>query len=144
MFRLAQLAKELAAQVVVVEEDDSSDESSDDEDFPELRALRSGSVSTHRGEPKRRVTFKDDSENLMKPPVRNQGIRQGAASQCAISDDDEEGSDSPTRRRLRTSFKPSASAWRAKAPPPKDGPEQHDELLAIWREDYAASDWKLG
>ena len=126
-FRLAQLAKEQAAEVV---EEDSSDESSDDEDFPELRAaVAAGSVSTHRGEPKRRVTFKDDSENLMKPPCETKVFDKEQPA-TAISDEDEEEV---------ILLKPSANAWKPKRLRQKTEQEEHDELLAIWRKDYEES-----
>ena len=100
-FRLAQLAKEQAAQVV---QEDSSDESSDDEDFPELKAaIASGAVSTHRRQPKRRVTFKDDSENLMKPPCDTKVFDKEDAP-SAISDEEEEEE--------VILLKPSANAWK--------------------------------
>ena len=133
-FRLAQLAKEQAAQVV---EEDSSDESSDDEDFPELRAaVASGSVSTHRGEPKRRVTFKDDSENLMKPPCETKVFDKEQPA-TAISDDDEE--EVILLQKAQDIFKPSASAWKPKRLRQNTEQEEHDKLLAIWRKDYEAS-----
>ncbi len=126
--RLAQEAKELAAQVVE-QEDDSSDES-DDEDFPELTAaIASGAVSTHRGEPKRRVTFKDDSENLMKPPCDTK-VFDKTQPASAISDDDEEEEIVLTR---------SATAWKPKHLRQSTEQQEHDKLLAIWRKDYEAS-----
>ena len=126
-FRLAQLAKEQAAQVV---QEDSSDESSDDEDFPELKAaIASGAVSTHRGQPKRKVTFKDDSENLMKPPCDTK-VFDKTEPASAISDDEDEEV---------ILLKPSANAWKPKRLRQNTEQEEHDKLLAIWRKDYEAS-----
>ena len=126
--RLAREAKELAAQVVE-EETDSSDES-DDEDFPELKAaITSGAVSTHRGEPKRRVTFKDDSENLMKPPCETKVFDKNQPA-SAISDEDEEEEIVLTR---------SAKAWKPKRLRQNTEQEEHDRLLLLWRKDYEAS-----
>ncbi len=127
-FRLAQLAKEEAAQVV---EEGSSDESSDDEDFPELKAaIASGAVSTHRGQPKRKVTFKDDSENLMKPPCDTK-VFDKTEPASAISDEEEEEE--------VILLKPSANAWKPKRLRQNTEQEEHDKLLAIWRKDYEAS-----
>ena len=134
--RLAREAKELAAQVVE-EEDDSSDES-DDEDFPELRAaIASGAVSTHRGEPKRKVSFKDDSENLMKPPCETKVFNKEDPP-MAISDD-EEDKEEIVLTRSANAWKPKRLREEPKVLNQKTDQQQHDELLAIWRRDYAAS-----
>jgi len=127
--RLAQEAKELAAQVIE-QEDDSSDES-DDEDFPELRAaIASGAVSTHRGEPKRKVSFKDDSDNLMKPPCDIKVFNKEDPPK-AISDDEEDKEEIVLTR--------SANAWKPKHLRQNTEQQEHDKLLAIWRKDYEAS-----
>ena len=134
--RLAQEAKELAAQVVE-QEDDSSDES-DDEDFPELRAaIASGAVSTHRGEPKRKVSFKDDSENLMKPPCDIKVFNKEDPPK-AISDD-EEDKEEIVLTRSANAWKPKRLREEPKVLNQKTDQQQHDELLAIWKRDYAAS-----
>ena len=96
-FRIAQQAKQ---QVVVVEE--SSDSDSDGDDWPAMTAaIASGKVTTQRGT-SRRVTFKDDSENLMKPPCDTKVFNKEDAP-SAISDEDEEEV---------ILLKPSAFAWK--------------------------------
>ena len=97
-FRIAQQAKE---QVVVVEE--SSDSDSDGDDWPAMTAaIASGKVTTQRGT-SRRVTFKDDSENLMKPPCDTKVFNKEDAP-SAISDEEEEEE--------VILLKPCANAWK--------------------------------
>lgn len=103
--RLAQMAKETPE---VMEEDTSGSESEveSDEEFPALTAaIASGHVTVKRGSnwgASRRVTFKDDSENLMKPPCETKVFNTHDAP-TAISDEEEEE---------EILLKPSANAWK--------------------------------
>ena len=131
MFRIAQQQKQQA--VVVEEYSDSDESSSEEEDYPALPTVAKAET--------RRVTFKGDSENLMKPPCKTKVFdKEQPAS--AISDDDEE--EVILLEAAQDILKPSANAWRPKRLRPKTDQEQHDELLAIWREDYAKSDGSWG
>ena len=104
-FRIAQQAK----QQVVVEESSDSDSDSDGDDWPAMTAaIASGKVTTQRGT-SRRVTFKDDSENLMKPPCDTKVFNKEDAP-SAISDEDEE--EVILLQKAQDIFKPSANAWR--------------------------------
>ena len=99
MFRIAQQQKQ---QATVVEESSDSDSSSgEEEDYPALPTVAKAET--------RRVTFKGDSENLMKPPCKTKVFdKEQPAS--AISDDDEE--DVILLQKAQDIFKPSANAWR--------------------------------
>ena len=93
-------------QVEVVEESSDSSDSEVDE-YPALTAaIASGHVTVKRG---RRVSFKDDSENLMKPPCDTKVFNKEDAP-SAISDDDEE--EVILLQKAQDIFKPSANAWR--------------------------------
>ena len=93
-------------QVEVVEESSDSSDSEVDE-YPALTAaIASGHVTVKRG---RRVSFKDDSENLMKPPCDTKVFNKEDAP-SAISDEDEE--DVILLQKAQDIFKPSANAWR--------------------------------
>jgi len=105
--RFAQLKKD---QVIVVKESSDSDSSDDEvEEYPALTAaIASGKVTTQRGSnwgPFRRVTFKDDSENLMKPPCDTKVFNKEDAP-SAISSDEEEEDEIVLKR--------SANAWKPK------------------------------
>ena len=98
-FRIAQQAK----QQVVVEESSDSDSDSDGDDWPAMTAaIASGKVTTQRGT-SRRVTFKDDSENLMKPPCDTKVFnKEDAPSVISDEEDDDEV----------ILLKSSANAWK--------------------------------
>ena len=93
-------------QVEVVEESSDSSDSEVDE-YPALTAaIASGHVTVKRG---RRVSFKDDSENLMKPPCDTKVFNKEDAP-SAISDEDEE--EVILLQKAQDIFKPSANAWK--------------------------------
>ena len=97
--------------VVVVEESSDSDSSDGEvEEYPALTAaIASGKVTTQRGSnwgPFRRVTFKDDSENLMKPPCDTKVFNKEDAP-WTISSDEEQEDDIVL-------LKCSANAWKPK------------------------------
>lgn len=102
--RFAQMAKETPE---VMEEETSGSESEveSDEEFPALTAaITSGHVTVKRGSSwgaSRRVTFKDDSENLMKPPCETKVFNTDDAP-TSISDEEEE----------EIILKSSAGAWK--------------------------------
>ena len=101
MFRIAQQQKQQAA--VVEEYSDSEESSSEEEDYPALPTVAKAET--------RRVTFKGDSENLMKPPCQTKVFdKEQPAS--AISDDDEE--EVILLEAAQDILKPSATAWRPK------------------------------
>lgn len=101
MFRIAQQQKQQA--VVVEEYSDSDESSSEEEDYPALPTVAKAET--------RRVTFKGDSENLMKPPCKTKVFdKEQPAS--AISDDDEE--EVILLEAAQDILKPSANAWRPK------------------------------
>jgi len=122
--RFAQLKKD---QVIVVKESNDSDssDSSDDEveEYPALTAaIASGKVTTQRGSnwgPFRRVTFKDDSENLMKPPCDTKVFNTDDAP-SAISDEEEEE---------EILLKPSANAWKPRRR--RTGMTSHERQLIL-------------
>ena len=101
--RISQMKKETQE----VEEETSGSESEVEigEEFPALTsAIASGRVTVKRGTnwgAFRRVTFKDDSENLMKPPCETKTFNTLDAP-ITISDDDED----------EIVLKPSAGAWK--------------------------------
>ena len=100
MFRIAQQQKQQAA--VVEEYSDSEESSSEEEDYPALPTVAKAET--------RRVTFKGDSENLMKPPCQTKVFdKEQPAS--VISDDDEEVI---LLEAAQDILKPSATAWRPK------------------------------
>ena len=107
----------------------SEDEEEEKEDFPALPTVAKVS---------KKVSFKDDSENLMKPPCDTK-VFNTEDPPSSISDEEEEEVILLTR---------SANAWKPKRlrEEPKvvtSKKEQqkkwHDELLAIWRKEYEAS-----
>ena len=100
MFRIAQQQEQ---QATVVEESSDSDSSEEEEDYPALPTVAKAET--------RRVTFKGDSENLMKPPCKTKVFdkEQPASS---ISDDDEE--EVILLEAAQDILKPSANAWRPK------------------------------
>lgn len=102
----------------------SSDEEEEveEEDFPALPTVAKS------------VSFKNDSENLMKPPCDTKVFNKEDPP-SSISEDDEEEEEIVLTR--------SANAWKPKRLRQTDQ-EQHDELLAIWRKDYEASDGSWG
>ena len=83
------------------------------EEYPALEAaIASGNVTTQRGTnwgAFRRVSFRDDSENLMKPPCDTKVFNKEDAP-SAISDEDEE--EVILLQKAQDIFKPSANAWR--------------------------------
>jgi len=99
--RFAQSEKETPE----VEEDTSGTDVESDEEFPALTAtIASGHVTVNRGSSwgaSRRVTFKDDSENLMKPPCETKVFNTDDAP-TSISDEEEE----------EIILKSSAGAWK--------------------------------
>ena len=98
-------AQEQEQVVEVVEE--SSDSDSEVDEYPALTAaIASGRVTVKRGP---RVSFKDDSENLMKPPCDIKVFNKEDAP-SAISDEEEE--DVILLQKAQDIFKPSANAWR--------------------------------
>jgi len=100
--RFAQLKKE---QVVVVEESSDSD-SSDEEEFPALEAaIASGKVTVRRGS-RKIVSFKDDSESLMKPPC-DTVVFHKQDTPSSISSEEEQEDDIVLLKR-------SANAWKSK------------------------------
>ena len=78
------------------------------EEYPHLKvAIASGKVTTQRGSnwgPFRRVTFKDDSESLMKPPCDTKVFNKEDAP-WTISSDEEQEDDIVL-------LKMSANAWK--------------------------------
>ena len=88
-----------------VEEETSGIEVESDEEFPALTtAIASGHVTVNRGTnwgAFRRVTFKDDSENLMKPPCETK-VFNTLDAPTTISDEEEE----------EILLKPSVNAWK--------------------------------
>ena len=101
MFRIAQQQEQQAT--VVEESSDSDCSSGEEEDYPALPTVAKAET--------RRVTFKDDSENLMKPPCDTKVFdkEQPASS---ISDDDEE--EVILLEEAQDLLKPSANAWKPK------------------------------
>jgi len=99
----------------------SEEEEVDDEDFPALPTVAKVS---------KKVSFKDDSENLMKPPCDTKVFNKEDPP-SSISDDEEDKEEIVLTR--------SANAWKPKRIRQKTDQEQHDELLAIWKREYAAS-----
>ena len=103
----------------------SSDEEEEveEEDFPALPTVAKS------------VSFKNDSENLMKPPCETKVFNKEDPP-SSISEDDEDEEEIVLTR--------AANAWKPKRLRQKTDQEQHDELLAIWRKDYEASDGTWG
>ena len=99
----------------------SEDEVEEEEDFPALPTVAKVS---------KKVSFKDDSENLMKPPCDTKVFNKEDPP-SSISDDEEDKEEIVLTR--------SANAWKPKRIRQKTDQEQHDELLAIWKREYAAS-----
>ena len=99
----------------------SEDEVEEEEDFPALPTVAKVS---------KKVSFKDDSENLMKPPCDTK-VFNTEDPPSSISDEEEDKEEIVLTR--------SANAWKPKRIRQKTDQEQHDELLAIWRKEYEAS-----
>ena len=104
----------------------SDEEEEEEEDFPALPTVAKVS---------KKVSFKDDSENLMKPPCETK-VFNTEDPPSSISDEEEDEEEIVLTR--------SANAWKPKRIRQKTDQEQHDELLAIWRKDYEASDGSWG
>ena len=121
--RIAEQVRKAQEQEEVVEVVEESSDSSDSEvdDYPSLTtAIASGNVTTQRGTnwgAFRRVTFKDDSENLMKPPCDTKVFNKEDAP-SAISDEEEEEE--------VILLKPSAFAWK-----PRRLRTSHEKQLII-------------
>ena len=98
----------------------SEEEEEEVEDFPALPTVAKVT---------KKVSFKDDSENLMKPPCDTK-VFNTEDPPTSISDEDDEEEIVLTR---------SANAWKPKRLRQKTEQEEHDELLAIWRKDYENS-----
>ena len=114
-------AQEQEQVVEVVEE--SSDSDSEVDEYPALTAaIASGRVTVKRGP---RVSFKDDSENLMKPPCDIKVFNKEDAP-SAISDEEEE--DVILLQKAQDIFKPSANAWR---PRRRTGMTTHERQLIL-------------
>ena len=107
--RIAEQVRKAQEQEEVVEVVEESSDSSDSEvdDYPSLTtAIASGNVTTQRGTnwgAFRRVTFKDDSENLMKPPCDTKVFNKEDAPSAISDEEDEEEV---------ILLKPSANAWK--------------------------------
>jgi hypothetical protein len=107
--RIAEQVRKAQEQEEVVEVVEESSDSSDSEadDYPALTtAIASGNVTTQRGTnwgAFRRVTFKDDSENLMKPPCDTKVFNEEDAPSAISDEEDEEEV---------ILLKPSANAWK--------------------------------
>ena len=107
--RIAEQVRKAQEQEEVVEVVEESSDSSDSEadDYPALTtAIASGNVTTQRGTnwgAFRRVTFKDDSENLMKPPCDTKVFNKEDAPSAISDEEDEEEV---------ILLKPSANAWK--------------------------------
>ena len=121
--RIAEQVRKAQEQEEVVEVVEESSDSSDSEadDYPALTtAIASGNVTTQRGTnwgAFRRVTFKDDSENLMKPPCDTKVFNKEDAP-SAISDEEEEEE--------VVLLTPSAFAWK-----PRRLRTSHEKQLII-------------
>lgn len=115
MFRIAQQEQ----QATVVEESSDSDSSSgEEEDYPALPTVAKAKT--------RRVTFKDDSENLMKPPCDTKVFdKEKPAS--SISDDDEE--EVILLEKAQELLKPSANAWKPRRR--RTGMTTHERQLIL-------------
>ena len=100
--RIAEQVRRAQEQEQVVEVVEESSDSSDSEvdDYPALTAaIASGNVNT------RRVTFKDDSENLMKPPCDTK-IFNTTDAPSVISDEEEEEEEVILLKRSANAWKP--------------------------------------
>ena len=110
------------------EDSDSSDgdffSSSEEEEVEDFPALPTVAKLT------KKVSFKDDSENLMKPPCDTKVFNKEDPP-SSISDDEEDKEEIVLTR--------STNAWKPKRLRQKTEQEEHDELLAIWRKDYENS-----
>ena len=123
--RIAEQIRRAQEQEQVVEVVEESSDSSDSEvdDYPALEAaIASGKVTTQRGSnwgAFRRVSFKDDSENLMKPPCDTKVFNKEDAP-SAISDEEEEE---------EILLKPSANAWKPRRR--RTGMTSHERQLIL-------------
>ena len=123
--RIAEQVRRAQEQEQVVEVVEESSDSSDSEvdEYPALTAaIASGHITVKRG---RRVSFKDDSENLMKPPCDTKVFNKEDAP-SAISDEDEE--EVILLQKAQDIFKPSANAWR---PRRRTGMTSHERQLIL-------------
>jgi len=123
--RIAEQVRRAQEQEQVVEVVEESSDSSDSEvdEYPALTAaIASGNVTTQRGTnwgAFRRVSFKDDSENLMKPPCDTKVFNKEDAP-SAISDEEEEE---------EILLKPSANAWKPRRR--RTGMTSHERQLIL-------------
>ena len=108
----------------------SEDEEEEVEDFPALPTVAKVS---------KKVSFKDDSENLMKPPCDTK-VFNTEDPPSSISDEEEE-EEVILLTRSANAWKPKRLREEPKVVNPKTNQKQawHDELLAIWRKEYEAS-----
>ena len=104
----------------------SEDEEEEKEDFPALPTVAKVS---------KKVSFKDDSENLMKPPCDTK-VFNTEDPPSSISDEEEE-EEVILLTRSANAWKPKRLREEPKVVNPKK--KWHDELLAIWRKEYEAS-----
>ena len=124
--RIAEQVRRAQEQEQVVEVVEESSDSSDSEvdEYPALTAaIASGRVTVKRGP---RVSFKDDSENLMKPPCDTKVFNKEDAP-SAISDEDEE--EVILLQKAQDIFKPSANAWRPRRH--RTGMTAHERQLIL-------------
>ena len=108
----------------------SEDEEEEKEDFPALPTVAKVS---------KKVSFKDDSENLMKPPCDTK-VFNTEDPPSSISDEEEE-EEVILLTRSANAWKPKRLREEPKVVNPKKEQQKkwHDELLAIWRKEYEAS-----
>ena len=104
----------------------SEEEEEEVEDFPALPTVAKVT---------KKVSFKDDSENLMKPPCDTK-VFNTEDPPSSISDEDEE-EEVILLTRSANAWKPRRLREEAEVVNPKK--KWHDELLAIWRKEYEAS-----
>ena len=124
--RIAEQGRRAQEQEQVVEVVEESSDSSDSEvdEYPALTAaIASGHVTVKRG---RRVSFKDDSENLMKPPCDTKVFNKEDAP-SAISDEDED--EVILLQKAQDIFKPSANAWKSRRS--RTGMTSHERQLIL-------------
>ena len=108
----------------------SEEEEEEVEDFPALPTVAKVT---------KKVSFKDDSENLMKPPCDTK-VFNTEDPPSSISDD-EEDKEEIVLTRSANAWKPKRLREEPKVVTPKTDQKQvwHDKLLAIWRKEYEAS-----
>ena len=108
----------------------SEEEEEEEEDFPALPTVAKVT---------KKVSFKDDSENLMKPPCDTK-VFNTEDPPSSISDEEEE-EEVILLTRSANAWKPKRLREEPKVVTPKTDQKQawHDKLLAIWRKEYEAS-----